>query len=66
MNGKSMPKQPYTIDHGSNSRRKAVEDWLFGLDLVTPDLREKIVTAWVSTWSSSPYAELSEILGTLP
>jgi hypothetical protein len=40
---------PYSIDHGSNSRRKAVEEWLFGLDLVTPDLREKIVTAWVST-----------------
>jgi hypothetical protein len=49
------------IDHGSNSRRKAVEEWLFGLDLVTPALREKIVTAWVSTWSSSPYAELAEM-----
>ena len=56
-----MSDQPYTIDHGSNSRRKAVEEWLFGLDLVTPDLREKIVTAWVSTWSSSPYADLSEM-----
>jgi hypothetical protein len=56
-----MSNQPYTIDHTSNSRRRAVEDWLFGLDLVTPDLREKIVTAWVSTWSSSPYAELSEM-----
>ena len=54
-------QQPYTIDHSSNSRRKAVEEWLFGLDLVTPDLREKIVTAWVSTWSSSPYNELSEM-----
>ena len=31
-----MSGQPYTIDHGNNSRRKAVEDWLFGLDLVTP------------------------------
>jgi hypothetical protein len=52
--GGSMSNQPYTIDHTSNSRRRAVEDWLFGLDLVTPDLREKVVTAWVSTWSSSP------------
>ena len=51
----------YTIDHGSNSRRKAVEDWLFGLDLVTPELRDKIVTAWVTTWSSSPYTELQEM-----
>lgn len=56
-----MPGQPYTIDRSSNSRRKAVEDWLFGLDLVSPDLREKIVTAWVTTWSSSPYAELADI-----
>jgi hypothetical protein len=56
-----MPDLPYAIDNSSNSRRRAVEEWLFGLDLVTPDLREKIVTAWVSTWSSSPYAELSEM-----
>lgn len=56
-----MPGQPYTIDRSSNSRRKAVEDWLFGLDLVGADLREKIVTAWVTTWSSSPYAELTDI-----
>jgi HD domain len=53
--------QPYTIEHGSNSRRKAVEDWLWGLDLVTPELRDKIVTAWVTTWAASPYAELSDM-----
>ena len=51
----------YTIDRTSNSRRKAVEEWLWGLDLVSPEVREKIVTAWVSSWSSSPYAELSEM-----
>jgi hypothetical protein len=53
--------QPYVIDRSSNSRRQAVSEWLFGLDLVAPDLREKIVTAWVSTWSSSPYAELADM-----
>jgi hypothetical protein len=53
--------EPYTIDRSSNFRRKAVEDWLFGLDLVSSDLREKIVTAWVSTWSSSPYQDLAEM-----
>jgi hypothetical protein len=52
---------PYVIDRASNSRRRAVEEWLFGLDLVSPDMREKIVTAWVSTWSSSPYQELAEL-----
>ena len=53
--------QPYTIEHGSNSRRKAVEDWLWGLDLVTPELRDKIVTAWVTTWAASPYTEFSDM-----
>ena len=48
----------YTIDRTSNSKRKAVEEWLFGLDLVTPELREKIVTAWVTTWSASMYEKL--------
>lgn len=52
---------PYTIDHGSNSRRQAVQDWLFGLDLVSQPLREKIVTAWLSTWSSSPYQALADM-----
>ncbi len=51
----------YTIDHSSNSRRQAVEEWLWGLDLVSPEVREKIVTAWVSSWSSSPYQELAEM-----
>ncbi len=52
---------PYTIDRSSNSRRKTVEDWLFGLDRVSPAVRDNIVTAWVSTWSSSPYETLEEM-----
>jgi putative nucleotidyltransferase with HDIG domain len=52
---------PYTIDRSSNSRRKTVEDWLFGLDRVSPSVRDNIVTAWVSTWSSSPYETLEEM-----
>ena len=51
----------YTIDRTSNSRRKAVEDWLFGLDLVSPGLRENIVTAWVTTWGASPYERLEDM-----
>ena len=51
----------YTIDTTSNSKRKAVEEWLWGLDLVSPPLREKIVTAWVSTWASSPYERLEDM-----
>jgi hypothetical protein len=52
---------PYRIDRTSNSRRKAVEECLWGLDLVSPDLRERIVTAWTSTWSSSPYERLEDM-----
>jgi len=46
---------PYTIDRTANLRRTLVAEWLYGLDLVSPDLRDMIVTAWVSSWSSSPY-----------
>src|ERR1700722_18046012 len=53
--------QPNVIPRPSHSRRRAVEEWLFGLDLVSASMREKIVTAWVSTWSSSPYQELAEM-----
>lgn len=53
--------QPYAIDATSNSKRKAVEEWLWGLDLVSSELRSKIVTAWVTTWSASPYERLEEM-----
>jgi HD domain-containing protein len=52
---------PYTIDRTSNSRRKAVEEWLWGLNLVSPSLREGIVTAWTSSWASSPYERLEDM-----
>ena len=51
----------YNIDRTSNSKRKAVEDWLFGLDLVSPGLREMIVTAWTTTWSASMYERLEDM-----
>jgi hypothetical protein len=52
---------PYAIDRSSNHRRQAVEEWLFGLDHVSAKLRDDIVTAWVSAWSSSPYAALEDM-----
>ncbi|RAI56169.1 hydrolase [Roseicella frigidaeris] len=53
--------QPYSIDHGSNWRRQAVRDWLFGLDQVPEALQERIVTAWVSAWASSTHERLEDM-----
>lgn len=50
----------YVIDQTPNEWRRAVEAWLFGLDLVSPATRELIVTAWQSTWSSSPFNAIDE------
>ncbi|MDX2155066.1 MAG: hypothetical protein SFW09_01035 [Hyphomicrobiaceae bacterium] len=54
-------RHPYTIDRTSNARRKAVEDKIWGLDLVSPGLRDEVVTAWVTTWASSPYERLEDM-----
>ncbi len=51
----------YVIDKTRNARRKAVEECLFGLDLLAPETRDRVVTAWVSTWSSSPYERLEDM-----
>lgn len=53
--------EPYRIERGSNSRRHAVQDWLFGLDLVSAPLQEAIVTAWVSAWASSTHERLEDM-----
>jgi hypothetical protein len=52
---------PYTIDRASNSRRKAVAEQIWGLDLVSPALREDVITAWVSMWAASPYERLDDM-----
>jgi hypothetical protein len=52
---------PYVIDRTSNARRTAVEEKIWGLDLVSPRLRDDIVTAWVTTWSASPYQRLEDM-----
>ena len=53
--------QPYAIDRGSNALRQAVQDWLFGLDLVSAPLQEAIVTAWASAWASSTHERLEDM-----
>ena len=56
-----MTAGPYRIDRTSNWRRKAVEEWLFGLDLLSPRVREDVVTAWVSAWASSTHERLEDM-----
>lgn len=53
--------EPYRIDRASNSRREAVEGWLFGLDMLSPAVRESVVTAWVSAWASSSHERLEDM-----
>ena len=53
--------EPYPIDRTNNSRRRVVEEWLLGLDLVSPEVRDHVVTAWVSSWAPSPHRELSDV-----
>lgn len=52
---------PFHIDRSSNSRRQAVEEWLWGLDRLVPELRDMVVTAWASSWASSPYERLEDM-----
>lgn len=52
---------PYTIDRTSNWRREAVAQKIWGLDLVSPGLREDVITAWVTIWAASPYERLEDM-----
>ena len=51
----------YEIQPGSSNQRRAVEDWLAGLDLVSPEVRERIITGWVTSWAASPYENLEDM-----
>ena len=46
---------PYVINTEEGAHRDAVGKWLVGLDLVSPEIREKILTAWVTMWTSGPF-----------
>jgi hypothetical protein len=51
----------YTIERGDPARRQRVAGWLDGLDQVSPETREAIITAWVTTWTSSPFETLEDM-----
>jgi hypothetical protein len=50
----------YTIEQGDAAQRQAVREWLHGIDLVNPQLQERIVTAWVTSWVASPYDHIEQ------
>ena len=52
---------PYVIDRTSNWRRKDVAEKIWGLDRISPALREDVITAWVTTWAASPYEKLEDM-----
>jgi hypothetical protein len=52
---------PYTIERGSANQREYVENWLAGLDLVSPETRDRIVTGWITAWTSSPYESIEDM-----
>lgn len=52
---------PYEIQQGTSDQREAVTAWLAGLDRVSPPVRERIVTSWVSSWRSSTHERLEDM-----
>lgn len=50
----------YTIERESRYHRRELEQRLYGLDLISADLREKTVVAWMTAWTSSTYKELDD------
>jgi putative nucleotidyltransferase with HDIG domain len=51
----------YRLQLGDEQRREAVATWLAGLELVSSAVREQIITAWVTTWMSSPFESLDDM-----
>ena len=54
-------REMFTLTEGTGNQRAAVRTWLAGLDAVSPETAERIITAWVTTWTSSLYAALEDI-----
>ncbi|MFC0389030.1 HDIG domain-containing metalloprotein [Muricoccus vinaceus] len=51
----------YRIERGDPARRQRVAGWLDGLDGISDATREAVVTAWVSSWVSSPFEALEDM-----
>lgn len=52
----------YTIETGSAAQRSLVESWLPGFELIAPETKAKVITAWVTMWLNSPFETLEEMI----
>lgn len=51
----------YEIKQGTPAQREEVSHKLIGLDELSPDMREKVITAWVTVWLNSSYESLDDV-----
>jgi hypothetical protein len=60
--GKGAPDgTPYVIQTGNPEQRKAVADWLVGLEHLNGTERERVITAWVSVMCSSRFTQIEDV-----
>ncbi|MEY4099053.1 MAG: hypothetical protein RL300_224 [Pseudomonadota bacterium] len=52
---------PYAVETGTVEQRQAVADWLAGLDQLSPEVREKVITAWVTVLCWSDFDTIEEV-----
>lgn len=53
----------YQIQEGTSKERNRMKMRLSGLDRLSSELQEKVITAWVSAWKSSMYDDVEDMPG---
>jgi hypothetical protein len=51
----------FEIIQGTPAERNEVSRLLVGLDELSPEIRAKVITAWVTTWKNSSFASLNDV-----
>lgn|SRR5699024_838056 len=51
----------YEITKGTEEQRQQVREWLYGLDYLSEDKQEKVITAWLTAWQNSVYDNLEDM-----
>ncbi|MSO91600.1 MAG: HD domain-containing protein [Acetobacteraceae bacterium] len=60
--GEGVPDDtPYVIQTGNREQRKAVADWLVGLEHLGDTERERVITAWITVLCSSRFTRIEDI-----